>query len=120
MNKKEQFLIDMGKRMANLRKGKNLSQEKLAEEAGVTAQMISNAERGVKALRPENLYKISTALDVSADYLLSGKASDSEMSLIMRKLSLMTPEQFQMTEEIIDRCLTLCNLNSDTWRKNNV
>ena len=39
-----------------------MTQEALAERAGMTSQTISTAELGKKALRPENIVKLSRAL----------------------------------------------------------
>ena len=64
----------------------NLSQEELSEIADVSPQLISTAERGAKAIRPENLLKISKALGVSADYLLSGDVTDRDFDNISAKL----------------------------------
>lgn len=66
-------LTGMGQRIFSLRKKKGLTQEGLANLAGVSYQTISTAELGKKALRPENIVKLSQALGVSTDYLLTGK-----------------------------------------------
>ena len=73
MSNNDILLKDMGKRISERRKDMKLSQEELAELAEVSPQLLSTAERGTKALRPENLLKISTALGVSVDYLLTGE-----------------------------------------------
>ena len=66
----ERFLVDMGKRISERRKKMGLTQEGLAERGDMTTQFVSYAEAGKRAMRPENLLKISSALGVSADYLL--------------------------------------------------
>ena len=58
MNNPDKLLAEMGKRIAERRKTLRLSQDELAEKADVTPQMLSTAERGTKAIRPENLLKI--------------------------------------------------------------
>lgn len=103
------LLIEMGNRITKLRKSKKLSQEALAEKAGVSIQTISSAERGFKALRPQNLLNICIALNTSADYLLTGKTSSSEISEMNKKLKKLTSEQFYLIEEIIDKCIELCD-----------
>lgn len=108
MKTPEELLVDMGKRIATRRKKMELSQEALAERADVTPQMISTAERGSKALRPENLLKISKVLGVSADYLLTGDTTEKDVSLIWEKLKSASPEQLRYIETIIDNCLFLC------------
>lgn len=108
MKTPEELLVDMGKRIATRRKKMELSQEDLAEKADVTPQMVSTAERGSKALRPENLLKISKVLGVSTDYLLTGDTTEKDVSLICEKLKSASPEQLRYIETIIDNCLHLC------------
>lgn len=109
MNKPEKFHVDMGKRIMQRRKAMNLSQEELSELADVSPQLMSTAERGAKAIRPENLLKISKALGVSADYLLTGEIIDKDLNCISEKLKLLNSEQVRSIEKIIDECLNLCS-----------
>lgn len=88
------FNGEMGKRIIKRRKQLGLSQEQLAELADVSPQMISTAERGSKSILSENLYKISKALNVSADYLLSGEITESSFSEMYKRV-LKTPAEMQ-------------------------
>lgn len=108
MNKNDYLLRDMGKRIFERRKDMKLSQEELAELAEVSPQLLSTAERGTKALRPENLLKISTALGVSVDYLLTGEIIDKDLSIISDKLKNTSSIQVRSIEKIIDECIKLC------------
>lgn len=96
------ILIEMGNRISKQRKFLKLTQEQLADRIGVSTQMISNLELGKKAIRPENLVKICSALGVSADYLLTGVNSDNPYSYISKKLSDLSPKELQLIKEIID------------------
>lgn len=109
MNNPEKFHIEMGRRIMQRRKQMNLSQEELSELADVSPQLMSTAERGTKAIRPENLLKISKALGVSADYLLSGEIIDRDFDNISAKLNNLSPEQIRRIERIIDECIGLCD-----------
>ncbi|MDE5557758.1 MAG: helix-turn-helix domain-containing protein [Ruminococcus sp.] len=109
MNNPEKFHIEMGRRIMQRRKQMNLSQEELSEIADVSPQLMSTAERGAKAIRPENLLKISKALGVSADYLLSGEVTDRDFDNISAKLKNLSPEQIRRIERIIDECISLCD-----------
>lgn len=109
MNNNDFLLKDMGKRISERRKDMRLSQEELAELADVSPQLLSTAERGTKALRPENLLKISTALGVSADYLLTGEIIDKDLSAISDKLKNTSPTQLRSIEKIIDECIKMCD-----------
>lgn len=104
MNSSNSFYIEMGKRISACRKQINISQEKLAEKTELSVQAISTAERGTKALRPENLLKISRILGVSADYLLSGETTEDNLrfSAIADKLKLLSDEQVQAVLALID------------------
>ena len=48
------ILDEIGKRISERRKLMRLTQEQLAEQMDVSIQMISNLERGVKAIRIDN------------------------------------------------------------------
>ena len=109
MNNPEKFHIEMGRRIMQRRKQMNLSQEELSEIADVSPQLMSTAERGAKAIRPENLLKISKALGVSADYLLSGEVIGRDFDNISAKLKNLSPEQIRRIERIIDECIGLCD-----------
>lgn len=111
MTNSKEFLKRMGNRISTQRKKQNLSQEKLAEKAGLSAQVISSAERGTKALRPENLMKIAAALDVSADYLLTGFPIEKDLAPIYGHLSNLSPDQLAIIHSILEEILELCGLN---------
>ncbi len=110
MTENDNFLKEMGKRIASKRKEMNLTQEQLAEKAEVTSQMLSNAERGIKALRPENLLKICLAIDESVDYILTGNVATKRNSSLTTKLDNLTFAQNKLINEIIDKCVELSNV----------
>ena len=49
------ILKDIGKRLAAARKSKGYTQEQLATLIGLSIKMLSAAENGHKAMRPENI-----------------------------------------------------------------
>ena len=104
-------LEEIGKRIIERRKSMGLTQEALAEKCDTTTQFISYAETGKRAMRPENLLKLSKALNVSADYLLTGEIIDKDKLLLSKKLDLLTPEQVRIIENIIDECHKLDKYN---------
>lgn len=110
MANSNEFLKEMGNRILIKRKQLNLSQDKLAEKAGISSQVVSSAERGAKAVRPENLLKISMALGVSADYLLSGNVIDKDCFALSKNLEELTPRQLSIINDIINKCIQLGNL----------
>ena len=55
----------LGKRIREIRKRQALSQEKLAERAGISAQYVSNIERGTENPTLDLLLRLAEALKVS-------------------------------------------------------
>ena len=100
-----ELLIGMGQRIASACKARNLTQEQLAERSGVSYQTISSAELNKKFLRAENIIKISQALGVSADYLLTGNRNEQDYTTLNGKLS---PKN--MT--------ALCESSTLSWKNN--
>lgn len=62
----------IGKRIRELRQLKLLSQSKLAEMSGITAQYLSQVELGQKNISLEALVSVANSLEVSMDELLYG------------------------------------------------
>ena len=104
MTNTDKWLCEIGTRIMERRKKLGLTQESLAEKAEVTTQFVSYAEAGKRAMRPENLMKMSAALGVSADYLLTGEIIDKDLLLLSDKMSGLTPSQLRIVENIIDEC----------------
>ena len=97
-----QLLKDLGKRISTQRKALDLTQGQVAEKMDVSVQMISNLKLGHKAIRPENLAKISTILHVSTDYLLFGRGSRGEISGIASNILSLSAEQQAAVGQIVD------------------
>lgn len=91
-----EFLQNIGIRIRKRRKELRYTQEHLAEKMGVTVQMISYAEQGKKAMRPENVVKISNILNVSTDYLLMGNNFNLKNDVTITK------EQVEFIKSLMD------------------
>ena len=98
----DDLLQQTGSRILSRRKQLRMTQEELAEKAGITPQTVSSAELGKKALRPENIIKLCGALKISADFLLFGTISSDDQSVLFSKVSQLSPEQYRHLEDIIN------------------
>ena len=96
------FLKEMGQRIMVRRKSLRMTQEELAEKLGVSTQMISNLELGKKAIRPDNLAKVCSVLELSADFILTGANTKTAVDDVAGKLIQLTPEELQIVRDMID------------------
>lgn len=101
----EKLLKEIGSRVNAVRKQRRLTQEQVAEMMDVSIQMISNLEQGKKAIRPENLVKISRILQVSTDYLLTGSTHPEDGLGLSSKIQKLPLSQQMILEQLIDSIL---------------
>jgi len=66
-------LIEFGNRVRQLRKAKNISQEELAEKAGLHRTYIGMIERAEKNITLLNIEKLALALNVAVKDLFNGE-----------------------------------------------
>ena len=100
-------LLEIGKRITERRKKLGMTQEMLAEKGDLTPQFVSYAESGKRAMRPENVIKLAKALEVSADYLLTGEIADKDLLILSDKMRKLSPEMLRIVENIIDECVKI-------------
>lgn len=92
---------NMGRQIADIRKKRNLTQDQVAELAGLTTQTISSAEHGTKALRPENIVKLCQVLDVTPNDLLLSTSAEILKDTCPVMLSELSSEQRQYLENTV-------------------
>ncbi len=96
----------IGNRISARRKQLNYTQEQIAEKMDVSIQMISNLERGNKAIKIDNLIKISEILNVSTDYILTGKRTSQDTYIASNKIAQLSDCDYKMVDTIIEYCLS--------------
>ncbi len=100
--------VGIGQRIANRRKQLRLTQEQTSELAGVSHQFFACVERGTKNIRAENVIKLSKALDISTDYILTGVSNDVDRGYIVSLLTPLNETQLKCFEEITKNYLIAC------------
>jgi len=68
----EEFLTELGRRIADLRKGADLTQAQLGKKVGVSQQIIASYENGKRNFPIGRLLELADALDVTSGQLLAG------------------------------------------------
>ncbi len=99
---KTEALKEIGIRIVERRKELKLTQEQIAERMNVSIQMISNIERGNKAIKIDNLLKLCNILKTSTDYILTGKRTDDDFNTLTNKISQLTDSDYKMIEMLVD------------------
>jgi transcriptional regulator with XRE-family HTH domain len=108
MEREDVFLSEMGGRVNKKRKELRLSQEYLAEMADVSKQTISLIERGRQEAGAKNIAKLAKALDVSADWLLTGKRTDGDLHILNRRMKYLSASQYGFLEDIVTKFADFC------------
>ena len=91
----EAYYYRIGRNVRRLRREKGMTQEGLAEAAGLSIKMIQKLEIGQKGFRMETIIKIAITLDVSLDNLTDMREAD-------RKLTFWQEAFYAMTEDKTD------------------
>ena len=68
---------------------------------GVSLQTVSNIECGKKSTKPENIAKICTILNTTADYILLGQRAETQIKGITKMLATLPEEKYIVVENLI-------------------
>lgn len=66
----DERIVAFGRRVREVRKSKGISQEKLAELAGIDRSYMGNIERGEKNITLKKIYEICDALEIDINKLI--------------------------------------------------
>ena len=95
----------IGENIRKYRKTKKMTQETLAERAGLSVNYIGSIERGEKLPSLETFIVILNQLAVTADCILQDVVQanyELKMSLLNEKLSVLSPDQRATVEDVVD------------------
>ena len=98
-------------RIKNLRTGKKISQEELANISGLSLRTIQRIENGTNSPRGDTLKRLSVALQVSPDDIIDWQLQEDRSVLIVLNVSQLTILAFPLLGIIIP--LTIWVLNKD-------
>lgn len=72
--KEKTFYADLGRRIAEQRKARGITQAQLAEQLGIAQQTMAHYEGGVSRIAVETLTQVAAALGVSVEELIGTSA----------------------------------------------
>ena len=91
----------IGTRIRAQREYLGITREGLCNYVSISPQFLSEIERGIKGVSAETLYKLCEGLGISADYVLMGKTSISDVSMISRTLSTLDEKYIPLVEDLL-------------------
>lgn len=102
MREKKEVNVLLGEQVRLAREGAGLTQEGLAERVDVSAQYISDLERGVVGVSIPTLKRLSVVLGVSCDRLLFGGGAEPDVTQLARRMQRLPSRQFQLLRRMVD------------------
>lgn len=76
--------VEMGYRIYNLRVVRGYSRERLSGLADISVKFLYEIETGKKSFSVNTLIKLSGALDISSDYILTGSDDYIDEDILKR------------------------------------
>ncbi len=92
----------IGERCRYAREAAGYTQERLAEQIGVSTQFLSDAERGITGMSVTTIIKLCNVLSISADYLLLGRddSSDAPALSFYSRIQRLSERERDLIEEV--------------------
>jgi len=109
---------DVCERIRNLRIEKKLTVEQLAELIDMHPNSVSNIQNGKVGMSSETLYSIAQALDVSLDFLVTGREKENieiydELHSIIELLNECKLKDLKKLEKMIRVFLEVCSESNE-------
>lgn len=97
---------EFGKRVKELRARSGISQELLADRAGLDRTYISGVERGERNISIVNIEKIAAALNVSIEYLFSSERFSTNLAYLKKDFEVPFLKRFKYHIDSSKKILT--------------
>lgn len=106
------LLSSIGKRLAEIRRSHNMTQEVLADHLGVSPKHISHIECGTSSLSLKNFIEFCNLFNCSLDYIILGKKDNSVLSKLPEEISTLlyigTEQEIQLLNRYLQVYVELC------------
>ncbi|MCX4321313.1 MAG: helix-turn-helix transcriptional regulator, partial [Lachnospiraceae bacterium] len=89
----EKYKQEIGARLKQARREKDLTQEKFSEMLGISQKHYSEVERGITGLSVEKLIFLSNFFGISVDYLLKGEKDKDILPFVLIDVYESCPEE---------------------------
>ena len=104
---KDDFINNIGTRIAEIRRSNKATQEEVADHLGVSPKHISHVENATSCLSLKNLIQFCKLYDCSLDYLVFGKGSNEALSKLPEDIVKILNTGSKSDIELINRYLQI-------------
>lgn len=108
MDMEKDYNLIVGLRIREIRESMHLSREKFSEKCDISTSFLADIERGKKSLTSKTIYKICTACNISADYILLGHKEGFDKDVGLEILNSFSDNQLQHIISILCEIKNLC------------
>lgn len=95
------YNLMVGLRIREIRESLRLSREKFSEKCDISPSFLADIERGKKSLTAKTVYKICTAYNISADYIVLGHKEGFDRDIGIEVLNSFNDEQLEHIIKIL-------------------
>ncbi len=95
------YNLMVGLRIREIRETMHLSREKFSEKCDISTSFLSDVERGKKSLTAKTIFKICTACNISADYIVLGHKKGFDKDIGIEVLNSFNEEQLEHIVKIL-------------------
>ena len=110
MGEKKDIDILVGNNIKRERTKAGYTQEKFSELIGIGTKSLSAIERGIVGVSLTTLLRICKVLSVSSNAILFEDTPKNEVQALTERLERLTPEQFAITNSIVNKVIEAFNL----------
>jgi len=114
MRGKKEINVRIGSQIKQARESAGLTQERFAELVALAPKNVSDIERGVVGISIGSLVRVCETLSISSDEILFGGSVENDVSVISERLSRLTPDQFRIAADVINKLFEAFSLSEKT------
>ena len=118
MKDKKEINVLVGANIKREREKAGYTQEKFSEMIGIGTKSLSAIERGTVGVSLTTLLRICKVLSISSGSLLLENTPKNDVQSLTERLERLSPEQFEIANEIICRLLKAFALEDSGSREN--
>ena len=89
MEADNKYNLTVGQRIREIRESGRMTRSEFGKKCGISESFLAAVESGKKSITSKTLYKICTAVDMSADYFIQGHKEGHTTDVLLEKAATM-------------------------------